>query len=1602
MPWRALPRIAFAIATFPFQPSSAADLPLEIGDELYIIEEGGSDWSWYRGYLVAPPSLLAGLTSRKGQTLEARVFSGIFPRCCVEVREVLGDTGVDGELHTARFDRDNRGARQEYSPLRYANSLGRHTSRSGSDGKLESTSNGESPQDSAFGNSSSGSPSYQKVRKQHDLGLARSLSHRSVISPKSRQSSIEPLNFTSSPREPGAKRPPAPVPMLKIGDETPTSSTEPLVDEIASCLREWHSKNLHELLLTRRYAVLDQTALLINQLDLARRQLLHGVLTDQERDLIREKTVWNLVAGNKMLSNEIIVRDPKQRGRLLTYGDSIADISSLQSTMSLLDKTPTTHVDPLYLYHLLVELKACANNNLNSPTMTLGLFTQRPGEPLKALTECFSVDLPPQDQFDKLVTSGKLRTLYTDLTSADIGEKTGSDVEIYLVVRIHTKQLIDSNASTSQGRLGREGGNQSLQRPSSSSPGPSPGIGGRQSLMWAQRQFGSTHRSRSRQDSKLSRAVSNANSTTPSGSRSRPSTREGFRPPTQQGPQHVTRTIGLGAMNVKDIVVQSITGTEQVIPIWMPTKSQAEATSEIDHQTTLIRDLVAGQNGGLVRSKVIDHVRLGVSSFVGMDADEIIVQTPTLLQNISKTSKIGFPGAPKKPRSDIFVTMAAANLSSQALLSQPERGQVPIPSGLDLKNLQLTIEVRKSSGERIENCIFPYSNEPGKTAWKTPAVNSGEPWNQVVKLIIPKEAVSDAHLIMSLIDGPDFPFAISWMPLWDQGAFIKDGSHNSLLYLYDKNIAISENGRKAYLSYPWEPKAKTNTSKDETSSGPLATLRLETYLCSTVFSQDQILLDILKWKDQSQDDLANLLKRFVFVSEIEIVKLVDEVFGALFGIMSEYSGKDEYEDLCFDALVIVLGIGHDRRFNLGPVMDEYADARFDYPSATPCLIRSFNRLLAQPGDPKKSRRLRTTFKVGRQVVKFILNARESQKVKEADVGITANQPNFKRELTTIFTGLEGLMQDSSPVLVGSKTLVVQHMHTWLPELTKSFSDEEIFDIASSYLSACANVQGKLILYKLVLIANISNLDIFRFGAIRSRLIASTPKWIQPYWGVTQQNSEQWREQIRLCCTIVSTQANELGSEIAPYFLKAVQSYQLIEGGGRFGKDKLSLLFPVSYPFPTKPIVNTSDFDEPLIELASLLAQLGRRPIGAQLAKTVDDVTTTLFSILEVIRSVLVGGAYPQSWLSLHVYHHKSCLQILESVFDLMEDKLLPSPDDAEEFNTEVWSSFFLTLLILVRSDKLTLETFPEQKRRAVWKIAGDVREQGAILLRKSWEAIGWDSTPEEQARYGVSRLGGFQVQYVPGHVGAVVELCLSVHEGLRGVAVRILQTMIVSEFAISEDLEAIQAEMINSLDLMFKSKNLGEGVSQKLFINELLDLFENLAQIPEDPLWQAVKNMITVVDKLLDLLSAVHSTDTTEALRIMHTLQLMEFLKDMQKQDVYIRYVHQLADIQSSLHNNAEAGLALRLHADLYDWNSSLVPSLADPAFPEQTSFERKEQLYFEMIKHYEEGAAWGSALYVLSKLLLPLPSLSSAPIHHKTSPRSISLENYVFDPTLT
>ncbi|CAI7621572.1 unnamed protein product [Penicillium glandicola] len=1521
MPWRPLPRIAFAVAIYPFNPSSPADLPLELGDELYIIEQGGTDGEWCRGYLVAPPSLLAGLTSTKGQTLEARVFSGIFPRNCVEIREVLGDgDGYKALLNADRKSIDRLTLSGWDGDLLSRNSLAYSLSDSQAAGEVSEV---------VF--AKKGKPSQIVIHKTDGSDQA---------SPRWRTGSIPHTPVSFAPRDPDGPKPAAPVPMLKIGDETPTSLTEPLVDEIASCLREWHSTNLHELLLARQYNVLEEMSTIVQELDFARRQLLHNVLTGKEKEALRDETVWKLVKANKMLSGDVIVRDPEQRGRLLTGDDSAIQLAKLQSEMSMLDSSPIQISDATALHHLLLEINAVSGNAPGQVTIGIQLFSRSDTGALSPLSETFSLDIPSPDKFINMSQSSKLKTLFTELAATDIGDGSANGRQLYLVAWVRAPETRSTADTTlvSRPSISRES---PTPTKATANGGIQPSVKGslktRRSMMWTPKQRGPGL-------DQPSKPTTQGVPRTPS---STSSAKEATTPqPAPTKEVSAIRTVGVGILEISSILRQE-KDAEQVINIWSPRRDGEDGEGLTDGFDKLIRALLPSPTG---RS----------------DAESLIRQNPTILHDVVQTQRIGFSKAPTKPRSDIYVTLSQAVFPTDALLSHPQAGQIPLQATTGLHNLQLTLEVRDAKGARIDKCVFPSSSNNSNTAWRTTIAERGSPWNQTIRLKIPTEQIPGSHMVMSVADAPEFPFALAWMPLWDQQAFIRDGRHSLLLHAYDKQTSSIENGKGAYLNLPWSALGKNESAKDEALTGPLATLHLETHLCSTEYSQDQVILSLLNWRERPVDEVFDTLKRLLFVPEIEIVKQVSGVFDALFGILVENAGNEEYENLIFNDLVTVLGIVHDRRYNLGPLVDRYADEQFNFPFVTPCLIRSYLRLLSAGTDGTQSRSLRAAFKVGRHLLKFIIKAREQQKAKEEGIGITTVQSTFNRDMHTIFKSMETLMKNSSPALVGSKTLVVQHFHTWLPELSNVLSKDEMIMIALSFMDSCKDVTGMLILYKLVLIQNYTLFEIFASGEERQTLISSCIGWLAPYWGSTSDVSDLYRDQVRLSSSIVAQLLSQSDPLLYGFMPSIVASYCAISTEGVDETEYLSLLFSKAFPFQMKTAKTPQKFDESLVELSALMAAIAK--IASPKLPSLKELELALFvaQTLEAHNSILDCEAYPETWFSIHVYNHRATIKSLEHIALLLIDNLLPAPDDADTFDTKLWESFFTTLLKVISSDVLALETFPEQKRRAVWKIAGDVREQGADLLQSTWEAIGWETTDDERERFNLKKLGGYQVQYVPGLVPPIIGLCLSVHEGLRRVAVQILQTMILSEWDLNQDISIIETEIISSLDTLFKSKQMGESVSQKIFIGELLDLFES-ETISDDLLSNAVKSLVGTVDELLDLLVASQNGASTQSL---HALKLMEYMKDMGREDIFIRYVHELAEAQAEAGNFTEAGLALQFHADLYEWDlTKPMPELLRPAFPPQSAFERREALYFSVIQNFENAMAWGPALACYKEL---------------------------------
>lgn len=1328
MPWRPIP-LSYAIAIYPFQPTtSSAELPLQIGDQLYVFEQGGKHEAWCRGYLVQQPSLLTALSANSRGASDAQVFSGIFPRCCIEIREQLA----------------------------------------------------------------------------HDD------------------------EHQSQPIAPGSHKPQAPVPMLKVLDETPTSSLEPLVDEISSCLREWYVAYLPQLVLRQDYVRMDQVSELITKLEYARRALLNDVLTAQERVAIRSEVVWALVRGNKLLGAEVIVRDPDQKGRLLTSEDSMIEMTKLQTIMSLLDEPPVPKQEITHLHHCLLEVKAAHKSEVDAVNLSFALYQKAVDGTINQLSETFTTS--------SLLDS---RILFSDLNSRDID----AEGRLFLVGRASISEppkiaITDLN-----------------ERPPSRSGTFSKT---RDSLMTRRRSnlavFGSKkikERPESVANGRPHQAKKEA-SPTEGKSETKDTSKKANGPP-------VPRIVGYTAYDIA-ASIRSKLETSHELDFWQLATEESE--EEEVGWPGILPELLQTRQIHFVRCRKLHSVKISMKSHISSDAETLIRMNSTTMHEISKSQRLGFPEAPTRRRSDIYLTLSKVIIKSNGAYSHPQYGAVPVKPS-PMLNLQVTMELRDSAGKRLERCIFASANGPAVTALRTYAVELGTLWDQTLCIRLPMDKIADAHLVLSVADAPGFPFALAWMPLWDKHAFRKDGSHSLILHAYDKSTStFSENGKGMYLNLPWDH------SMIKEKEVPISSLEVKTLLVSTEFSQDRTLASLLNWRALSSASLMDTLQKLVFVPGIEIVKQLDDVLDALFAILEYKAGTHKCEDLIFNDIIFVLGIVHDRRYNLGPLVERYADEHFRAPLVAPSLVRSFTRLLQSVSDPQSARDLRALFKVGKQFMRLLMATYWHHNQSDESGAISNKNQTFQDDMKAVLFGLQMMLRSETAALVGSKTLLIQGFHTWLPELLAVYPKAEVVSIAIDSVDACDEVTGKLLLYRLTLILNCTLLDqLWEEEKDWEYWVENCVRWLRLHWPRENDLTDNWRDQIRLCSSIVASLLTRPCTTVHKFLPALIATYSNLLKQRQNKRWTLSLLFPTTVPFTTKSINSPDEFDEALLELAALAAELTKLSPPPHTVQ-IEERTEHILQIMAMVKSILSDVAKPSSWLSLHVTHHTAALNMLSYLSMQLRDYYLPEPEEADQFEMELWKAYFNTLLSLVSSSELTLETFSEQKRRAVWKIAGDVRQDGAELLRRTWNLLGWEATEDDQRRYHIARLGGYQVQYVPTLVGSIVELCLSMHEGLRRVGVEILQTMIISEWALSEDLSLIEAEIIGALNAILKAKAVSstslagdEIVARKLFVGELLDAFTTIANQPEDALWSTLEDLVSTIEELIDLLSGAYQNE---------------------------------------------------------------------------------------------------------------------------------------------
>ncbi|RUP47951.1 dedicator of cytokinesis-domain-containing protein, partial [Jimgerdemannia flammicorona] len=355
---------------------------------------------------------------------------------------------------------------------------------------------------------------------------------------------------------------------------------------------------------------------------------------------------------------------------------------------------------------------------------------------------------------------------------------------------------------------------------------------------------------------------------------------------------------------------------------------------------------------------------------------------------------------------------------------------------------------------------------------------------------------------------------------------------------------------------------------------------------------------------------------------------------------------------------------------------------------------------------------------------------------------------------------------------------------------------------------------------------------------------------------------------------------------------------------------------------------------------------------------------------------------------------------------------------------QLWQTFFDMLLRIMASPALEVETFLPQRQRAVWKLAGDLRGAvGAKILTRMWGVVGRvtvdedeydgfddetdagtdrfvdaseevanesdeerkkrldedaeDRENEARAKDDVeakTEMSAYQLELIPAIIGPLCELSLSPHDRVRLSAISIFHTMVLAECEAYGNQERIRRLEIQSMDRLFMSENKGDEIARKRLVLESLAMWEREAMELDPMVLRRCREALDSLSKFLELLLQVRSmppdSEEYKDERIMATLKLMRFIQLIEREVIYIKYVHQLVNLQLESHNYVEAALTLRFHTDLLEWTpDDELDAIAELDFPAQSSFARKEKLHYQMLEYLIQGKAWEMCIAVCKEL---------------------------------
>nr|CAB3239393.1 dedicator of cytokinesis protein 1 [Phallusia mammillata] len=897
--------------------------------------------------------------------------------------------------------------------------------------------------------------------------------------------------------------------------------------------------------------------------------------------------------------------------------------------------------------------------------------------------------------------------------------------------------------------------------------------------------------------------------------------------------------------------------------------------------------------------------------------------------------KMGFPEIimPGDVRNDLYVTIIQGEFEKGSKTAQ--------------KNVEVTMSVCNEKGAVIPIVVSMGSGEDPENQYRSHIYyqNKTPKWMEVVKVQVPIEDFYNAHLRFTFRhrsttenkDKTERDFGLAFARLMrNEGTTLHDGIHNLLVYKVESR-RLEANDAKKYLNLPstreeWEIMQNSHKGKGGVSpssghrsfapraegfTGSKDVFQISTLVCSTKLTQNVDLLGLLKWKAQPAK-LKKTLESIMKVDGEEVVKFLQDTLDALFNILMENPENGSYDSMVFDALIYIITLIAEKKFfHFHAVLDSYILEHFSATLAYEKLTAVLVKYLDQVKNADYREPLLKALKSLEYIFKFIVRSRVLFQQFD-DKG----RQSFEQGIRKVFEAINKLMKITDDSMIVLQATAMKYAPSVIKDVVTVFEPKQLSLLLQDFIK---NVPAeRLTRQKVVCMLDIVHSDIFKIQECRVILL----KMMMLHLKELLEKEEELEVCVHLLGDILTMLRSSNDSnksdiqEVTNTLLRTV--IQTVIRLDRKGKQAASFVAC----------------------LISMLRQMEEYHYDAYLSSFPNkfDLMDFLMEIFSLFKDLIDNNVYRNDWITMTSLQNLTFMRAIKFFTKTLNKSFL----DENSFESQLWNNFFHLGVTFLAQDALQMERFSHNKRLSMVKKYGDLRCEMGFEIRGMW-----------------FNLGPHKIKFIPGMVGPMLEMTLVPEPDLRKATIPIFFDMMQCELHSKGNFKTFENEMITKLDVLVEGGG-GDQEYRKLF-NEIMSEWCGKHQYLRTTGVEFVNLVTKLLGRLLDYRDIIR--DENRDNRMSCTVNLLNFYKDINRLEMYVRYLYKLCDLHLECENYTEAGFTLLQHAQLLNWSDEVLITRNLRYKEAQTHRELKEALYYDIVDLFQRGKMWEEGIKLCKEL---------------------------------